>query len=279
MLSEPSSILSSKSFRFLVGPERQEFAIHLELVASQSEVLDRLVKGNMKEAIAGCTTWENVDVQTFIRFGQYVYTGNYEGESPLEPEPEPSIKGEEAHKEDGVMDPLADDDFWGFTTTSKKKPKKKLVFGDKPTSFLTKREKTWYEFDNERSYDCGVAGIHLTSKNSDPQTRYKDVFLSHARVHMMAEYYGIQKLSQLALHKLHRTLCNFELHDERVDDIVSLLRYCFKEDERVQLRELVAMYSVCHFEKLWQNEEFRRLLNTYAELSVAVLSSVLVRVD
>ena len=142
----------------------------------------------------------------------------------------------------------------------KKNNKKKIAFGAEPTAPLaTKCVEAWYKFENERSYNCGIAGIHFSGKNTDCRVEYKEVFLSHARLHMLAGYYGIEKLEQLTLHKLHRTLCSFELHNERVSDVVDLLRFCFEEDERQRLRKLVAMYTVCHFEKLWENVEFQQL--------------------
>ncbi len=244
-------------------------------MASQSRALDALLNGSMKEATDGATSWEHVDEQTFIRFGQYVYTGNYEGEPPLKPEPE--HQEGEAQKEE---DPPAEDDEWGFTFTSKKSRKKKMAFGAEPTEqFATKREEAWYKFENERSYNCGIAGIHFSGKNTDCRVEYKEVFLSHARLHMLAGYYGIEQLAQLTLHKLHRTLCSFDLHDERVCDVVDLLRFCFEEDERPALRELVAMYTVCHFEKLWEVFEFQQLFTEYIDLSMAVLGSMVARLD
>ena len=80
----------------------------------------------MKEAADGATTWEHVDEQNFIRFGQYVYTGNYEGEPPLEPEPE--HKGEAQKAED----PPAEDDDWAFTFAPKKTQKEENCIWCRP---------------------------------------------------------------------------------------------------------------------------------------------------
>ncbi|KAG5987969.1 hypothetical protein E4U52_007005 [Claviceps spartinae] len=68
-----ASFMSSKAFEFLVGPEKKPFIIHSELVASLFPVLERLVKGELKEAQEGSVVWEHVDEQTFIRFSQYAY--------------------------------------------------------------------------------------------------------------------------------------------------------------------------------------------------------------
>lgn len=50
--------------------------------------------------------WEDVDEDTFVRFGQYVYTGNYQGSAPFDPSvPEPSALYSNGLAED--LDPPA----------------------------------------------------------------------------------------------------------------------------------------------------------------------------
>jgi hypothetical protein len=120
----------------------------------------------MRDATEGAMTWEDVDEQTFIRFRQYVYTGNYEGESPLEPE------SKESEVQKKVEQP-ADDDFWGFNAILKRNKKKKSVFADEPAMQFAKHDQAWHSFDNERSYNCGAAAIHFISKNTDRRVQYK----------------------------------------------------------------------------------------------------------
>ena len=63
------------------------------------------------------------------------------------------------------------------------------------------------------------------SKNED----YTDVFLSHAKVYVFAKMYQIPVLKTLALEELRASLAVFHLYDERVGDIVALLRYVYAE--------------------------------------------------
>lgn len=58
--------------------------IHAELVAHHSKPLSKLVNGQMIEAKEGCACLEDVDEDTFTRFGQYAYTLDY-------PVPDPDI--------------------------------------------------------------------------------------------------------------------------------------------------------------------------------------------
>lgn len=249
----------------------------------------------MKEAENRCTVWEDVSEKTFARFGQYVYTGDYEGESAFEPpapkpeqEPEPERqKSNPAPAEPSSVDvpvsvPVNDDDFWAsFPTKASKKKKRADPVPeeiDAIVAALTKQN-AWKRFKMDRFYDCGVAGFFYVPMNENSLTEYEEVFISHARVHVMADYYNVQPLAQLALHKLHRILCGFTLHDERICDVISLLRFCFDEDERTLLRELVSAYAACHFKQLWTNLDFQELVVSRRELVLAILSHLVQRLD
>ncbi|KAJ4146952.1 hypothetical protein LMH87_001506 [Akanthomyces muscarius] len=176
---------------------------------------------------------------------------------------------------------LPDDDFWGSSKPKKDKKKKKAVsewdWGVHPPQ---RAEQAWEHFTTVRSYQCATPTPSPTLANLNNKTKeYAEVFLSHVRVHMMADYYLIQPLATLALHKLHEILCNFTLHKKRIPDIVALLRFCYEEDEKPVLRELVSAYAACQFRKLWTNMAFRELFVTHPELSVAVVANLVERLD
>ncbi|KAM3558524.1 hypothetical protein ARSEF4850_004561 [Beauveria asiatica] len=69
--------LSSKQFKFVVGPEGQEFTVHSALVAEQSKPLHALVTNGMKESLEATVKWPHVDVATFKKFSEYLYTGDF----------------------------------------------------------------------------------------------------------------------------------------------------------------------------------------------------------
>ncbi|OAR00958.1 hypothetical protein LLEC1_01675 [Akanthomyces lecanii] len=68
----------SKPFRFLIGPQKTEFTIHSALVAQQSPAMAALVTNGMEESLWGCASLPQYDVETFVRFVEYVYTGEFE---------------------------------------------------------------------------------------------------------------------------------------------------------------------------------------------------------
>ena len=51
-----------------------------------SAPLDALITGRTNESLEGCVTLEDVDVDIFLRFAQFVYTGAYQGFAPVERE-------------------------------------------------------------------------------------------------------------------------------------------------------------------------------------------------
>ncbi|OAA42782.1 BTB/POZ fold protein [Cordyceps fumosorosea ARSEF 2679] len=271
-----NTILVTKPFRFLVGPKKLEFYIHTSLLASQSPTLDTLVYGQMKEAINGCTVWEDVSEDTFIRFGQYVYTGDYDGAAPFEPPASPTPPATKGPVEGSDASPavealpaeenISDDDFWRSIKAKKAKKKKAVSEWDWGVSPPQRAEHAWEHFTTTRTYLCAPPTPSPTLKNLNNKTKeYAEVFLSHARVHVMADYYLIQPLATLALHKLHEILCNFTLHKTRISDIVALLQFCYEADERPVLRELVVFFG----QNLWNKPVRVHLCHNAAALKKA----------
>jgi hypothetical protein len=72
----------------------------------------------------------------------------------------------------------------------------------------------------------------------------------------LGDFWLIDVLKALAIYKLHKALCVFELDDENVTDIVNLARYAYKEEgngleEGIgRLRGLVCQYVALHAAKL-----------------------------
>jgi hypothetical protein len=81
MLTCSRRIINSRLFKFTVGEDvdgsPSEFSIHEDAFAQLSKPLKSLAKGNSSEARAGHATWKDVSKETFERFVQYAYTGDY----------------------------------------------------------------------------------------------------------------------------------------------------------------------------------------------------------
>lgn len=206
-----------------------------------------MVNGGLKESSEKCATLPNVAPPTFTRFAQYAYSGNYEADA-LEGVPTAGPNGEQDNA----------------VAKSKKQQQQ-----EKPTDFddrLAKFAESWYPVPVELNF--------VPEKNTDPRQSCTEIFLAHAKIHVFADYYGIEALSKLALHRLHRSLCAFELFPQRVVDVNELLRFCY-DSEVVGLKDLASSYADCHMKTLWADHDFQVLFSEYPELSVTLMGALM----
>lgn len=178
-----SRALASPVFRFIVGEERAEFTLHSDLVARQSQKLAKLVnEGCFQENLEQTVVWCYVDKATFTRFAQYVYCGDY------------GVDG-------STTAPLDEADAFINSCSSMRRKKKILPITSLAFSDFKKRH---YEYRSDRRL--------VVEPNLDPSQEYREIFLSHAKLHVFADYHGIEPLMQMTLHKLHQVLF---IHSER----------------------------------------------------------------
>ena len=297
------SIISSKPFEFFVGSQSKSITVHSALVAYHSKPLGVLVEGQFSEAEKGRAILTHIDEQTFVRFSQYAYTGDYdaaeheiildssgidhpdETQSNLDTEdgndekaPEETIDAveeEEVPAETAFVsiEPPPEPDEFSWSGKSKREKRAKP---------LSMRRKFWDRFKkNEHAFH---EPLFDPRPNIEEFEDYSEVFLSHARLYVFADTYDIAPLRKLALHKLQRTLVVFDLYRERVGDIVKLLGYSYshtvdRPGSQDQLRSLVVHYSAGLIEKLSDNEEFDALLEGNGALGRDIISKMLERLD
>jgi hypothetical protein len=257
------SILRSTFFKFIVGQEKREFFVHSSIVACQSECLEKLVNGDMKEAIERCATLCDVDSDTFVRFSQYAYTGDYraaqrqtrEHVRPREPSPPQSPV---LYSEPPKVRKKKISSYWG---------------GD---LVQTKDKDLWSHF--KRLYPDSVSDRE--PEGNAPEDDFTDIFLSHAHLYIFADCYDISALKLLCLRKLQRTLESFTVHEEAIDDVVRLLRFCYENTlESDEMRDMLNMFTACKAVELWRSQEFQRLVRDSGEFAWGLVSEMLKRVD
>lgn len=64
-------------FTFLVGPEEIPIDAHSQVIAALSRTFDRMINGDTKKAHENCTKVNDVEMETFLRAVEFVYTGDY----------------------------------------------------------------------------------------------------------------------------------------------------------------------------------------------------------
>jgi hypothetical protein len=212
--------------------------------------------GTFTESKAACTTWKDVSKETFGRLVQFAYTGDYSV-----PEAVPREVGETSKKEELAIDaglltetypePVEESeqskvlatvyyDSWGNIVQPRQRKKK-----------TTRLPTCWNDFDAlthpiqkpRNSYtDCEPAATFLASHS------YFNVFLCHAKLYIPGDLWLLDSLEDLALHKLHKTLCVFQFNDKNSGDVIELARCAYTDEGKGgeegigALRNLVCKY-------------------------------------
>ncbi|MCJ1435085.1 hypothetical protein MMC27_004455 [Xylographa pallens] len=269
--------------------------IHTALVVEQSPALRKLVTGSMKEAQSGCVIWADVDEDTFARFAQFVYTGDYVPAAHvlLEPEvPAPPVTEDDTNKVPQVDSPPPEtieeekslevpvpNDGWGFVGLSPKK-------GKKSGNQAKKWKSTPLLPFHDRKYPLPTSSTCLKEKcktraNTSELEDYTPVFLGHTRLYAFAEKYGIESLKSVVLHKLHETLHLFTPYEARYGDIVELLRDTYDKTptrRRLEpLRELVTQYVASEAKKVINTEQCLSLIEEGGQLARDLFAMLLER--
>ena len=113
-----------------------------------------------------------------------------------------------------------------------------------------------------------------SAEHFDPYQSYTEEFLGHASLYILGDLQLIDSLKALALFKLHKTLCVFQLDDWNAEDIVALARYAYSEeggggalDEGIGgLRSLICQYMATNAVVLAINDGFMDLLGDGGQL-------------
>ncbi|KAH7308955.1 hypothetical protein B0I35DRAFT_453549 [Stachybotrys elegans] len=266
-------IISSTPFTFIVGPDEIEFTLHSALVASQSPKLDRLLNGQMKEAIERRVKFPHVDKDTFVRFGQYVYTGWYD---EAQPEKRPVSEEQDSIGFQATEQPAK------FPLLPVKRLSKTKSFGPIIGEPIhnSKRAQLWDTFKALHPLRIRQSGPRPNQGSGD----HTGVFLSHVRMYVFADYNGVDALQNLALSQLRLALERFNLCAEGHNDISQLIKACFeetadKEGQADALRSLVCFYSACKIEELWKGSAFRETSELFPEFYSGLISILLNRLD
>jgi hypothetical protein len=285
-----NSVFRSSIFTFLIGENKTPIAVHAEAIAKHSKALNALINGGMEEAKAGRASLPDVSEDTFLRFCQYAYAGDYstppfttiEAEAeevpvdasdwpPPPPPPgpgSPPFYAQQLDEEEPAM-PLVDaDSYWGsFVPPNKKK---------KGNSATNKMTSLWDSF-SKLSFNANHirhSFVHscIVVENSSDLEDFTPVFLAHSRLYVFADKYGIEPLKLLTLEKLHQTLVGFKCFEKRLDDVTELVRFSYCNDNtpdegKDHLRDLVLQFITCKQDIIRETESFLALLEESGPLA------------
>lgn len=201
--------------------------------------------------------------ETFISFSQYVYTGDYDEAKPSKREASERVTPSQA-------------------ALLRKAARQAVRSGLSESSMMDKQSWLWNKFQALYPLPSPAPSPGLPGPTAIYD--YTDVFLSHARMYVFADYYGIDPLQILALQKLRLALTPFSLCRESYGDIIQLVQYSFEQtvDKGGQddgLRSLVCLYAACKVENLWKNTEFKDATKNLPDFTTGLITAMLDRLD
>lgn len=258
----------------------------------------------MIESEQQCARLEDIDEDTFVRFLEFAYTGDYSVPHPdivlgstdvvAEDTGPQHLAGQDLEDalrsmnfEERVVktsDEPSKDDRQSLKKTRKKRKiqaeGRRISMEEMPQ--YERGTDLWQTFRNEAHVNKIKAW--KPPVNNDRCEDYGPIFLCHAELYVFSDRYNVKPLQDLALQKLRLTLTRFNMFEERINDIVQLVRYTYAntvdfDDGIDRLRNLVSDYVVCHMETIAEDKDFQDLLQEPGAAAKDIMLKLLHRLD
>ena len=234
----------------------------------------------MSEARKGVAVLDDVDEDTFVRFSQFVYTGDYIPSSPVKPadvSEEGKISSKIPRWRFGTPpkytlirdtdDPNSTPQAVYFPNKYEKKRGQGFTFS--PPKEIARRNELWETFGTLPCSRPIATTSSLTQTPARTKQQWSDndaePLLCHARLYVFGQKYGIKPLETLAIHKLWHLLVSFTLGPSKTGAIVELLQYTYSNTPDLNqdvddLRHLVSHYVACECKTMAESEDFSQLI-------------------
>lgn len=244
--------------------------MHSHAIAATSDPFRALVNGNLVEAAERSAVIRDVQADDFLRFIEYAYRRDY-----TIPPCTPEVLNEASPDSTKIRGPNTGK--VALLPQAKPGTRPGMRFGEESKRSATNSHRLRAEFRNLSYAVDGLPNSELIKQstpcgNDNADQDFTGILLAHARMYTLAETYMVHPLKTLALHKLHLTLCDFELCDRRTKDIVELCRYAYKnghdrsEDGTLdRLRALVVEYMAIEICTIQVHEQFLSLIEEGGE--------------
>ena len=273
----------------------------------------------MVEAEEKCALIEDFEEETFVRFIEFIYTADYavpdplidlpllEEEVPPAPPADEEVPAEEEPAAEEATPVVKTQGFkWGSnfedflpTKKTKKNRRKKnqaiktnewredveVILPENARSyggFENNKERMWSDFQTKAVPQSRA--IWKPSQNASPTEDYTEVFLCHAQLYVLSDRYSIGPLRELSLQKLRLNLSEYTLFEERISDIVELVKYTYDHtmdhDHGIdKLRSLVLDYVVCYVKTLVKHSAFTEMVQKRGVLGKDLMLKMVRRLD
>ncbi|GAB0138169.1 hypothetical protein EsDP_00006413 [Epichloe bromicola] len=200
----------------------------------------RDTNGRFAEATQGYAVLADVDANTMVIFAEFLYKGDYDLPHPIEPDCEVIAASP--------------------NSKSKSSKRQRLLSRGLQRKWKQPVDKYWITFTEDVAYGYIPNSPAAPILNEKMGIDYSDFFISHAKVFIFADCYGVEDLMNLSMRKLHQALCGFRPSPERISDILALVRFCYDNPAPEKLKEILASYLACYTESVFLVSGFKELL-------------------
>lgn len=254
-----------------------------------------MINGRMSEAVNEVAPLEDVEMETFVRFIQWAYTGSYNFERNGNNNNNKKNNNDLGANHNEFREATAEemvDKLYEFeenamwqqnplileSTPIRKYQNFQRRARNKKSGYA---EEDWFSrspLENlrkaflERDYPVVESSLlvepspssYNNNNNNNNREHRPDLFLPHAKLFVFAEKYDIQPLKLRTIHNLHHALChNQPFLPQHVSDITNLIHYSYENTHHASgdsLRELLASYVELEMAVLIEAKPFEELL-------------------
>jgi hypothetical protein len=254
--------------------------------------------GRMREAQDGTATIHDIDIDSFTRFAEYIYGGDYNMVQPIvkseqredpqfihayeEPAHEEPAHEEPAYEEPAVEEPPMEDLDWALPTKTRKKGARMAT----PKQTLLSLADYSFRKPLTEVFPVVPTGTFASTESAgddDTPGDFTEVLLCHARVYSMADQFQVSKLKELAIYKIYMLLRQINDSDDcHVSNLVSILDFVYGhtmdlESTEEPLRDLLAHYVAWDFRGRMEEEDFKAYLAKNGAFTLDVCEKVSMR--
>ncbi|KAM3497813.1 hypothetical protein MY10362_008846 [Beauveria mimosiformis] len=195
----------------------------------------------MKESLEATVKWPHVDVATFKKFSEYLYTGDFFAPGFV------PIANTSAHRTciSNTL-PEFDDNRITHKAWVRFRTRKRYAFHELPTI-----------------YEASMSLI-------DYSETLAEGFPSIAKLYSFAHYYDIRKLERFCQAKIHSLMALAPCREEVCD----LLQFCEIDPGGRGLKELVVEYCALNLRWLLPSKKFHTLIEEYPKASLGIMKKL-----
>lgn len=281
----------SKPFTFVVGPAAEEHHLHPGAVTPLSRYFERLINGNMLEAQERRVIWDDIEVETFALFSEFVYSGNYKSLNLLKVDHANGDNNNvgKSHEAPAMPEIAKGSKLADEQSTNKPQPRdEKSKFEEliQPVALGC----LWVSKGASLFRDAGKSHVDVNTliqailKRGSPRSNARSMpmdvhnlgrSLALVKLYILADRYCIEALAKRILSDFHSYLVYHYIKYESIGALARLVRMVFEEiTEGDALRDTIVLYSSIVCEACMVHPEWKQLLSDVGDLSAAILQKI-----